>query len=130
MLMRAARLAAVIAIGAVGMIALPASAQDEKVEINIVNNRKEAVVMRFEYAFRDYTWKLMEHTIDAQDEITYRFPANIPGCERLRDWRITDGILSISNARGALCQKRISLCDKFVTMMDVGDATCTWSVVR
>ncbi len=113
------------------LAASPAFAQsEEKVEINIVNDRSEPIVMLFEYAFRDYTWKLMEHTIDAQDEITYRFPANIPGCERLRDWHITDGLLTISNAKGALCKKRISLCDKYMTRMDVGNATCDWSVAR
>ena len=101
---------------------------DDKVEINIVNNRNEAVTMRFEYAFRDYTWKLIEHGVDAQDELTYRFPANIPGCERLRDWRITDGILTISNIKGPLCQKRISLCDKYETTMTVGERECRWSV--
>lgn len=80
--------------------------------------------MKFEHAFRDYTWKLIEHTIATQDEITYRYPSNIPGCEKLREWRITDGILTISKARGPLCQKRVSLCDKHVTTMDVGTALC------
>lgn len=113
------------------LAATPAFAQaQEKVEINIVNDRSEPVVMLFEYAFRDYTWKLMQHTIDAKDEITYRFPANIPGCERLRDWHITDGLLTISNGKGPLCQKRVSLCDKYMTRMDVGDRTCNWSVAR
>jgi hypothetical protein len=116
---------ALILIGA----AAPATAQsDGKAEINIINNRDEAVVMRFEYAFRDYTWKLMEHTVAAQDEILYRFPSNIPGCERLRDWRITDGILTISNTKGTICQKRISLCDKVSTTMDVRQDVCNWTV--
>ena len=93
-----------------------------------MNNRSEAIVMRFDYAFRDYTWNLMEHTIDAGDDIIYRFPANIPGCERLREWRITDGLLTISNAKGAICKKRVSLCDKHATTMAVGYADCKWSV--
>ena len=116
-----------LAIGAMVLLATPARA-DEKVEINVMNNRDEAIVMRFEYAFRDYTWKLMEHTVAAQDDITYRFPANIPGCEKLRNWHITDGILSISNAKGPLCQKRISLCDKYETTMAVGITQCQWTV--
>jgi hypothetical protein len=111
------------------VLSASAHAQDaDKAEINIVNARNEAVVMRFEYAFRQYTWKLIEHTIGAQDDVTYRYPSNIPGCERLREWRITDGLLTISNAKGALCQKRISLCDKYISKMDVGQTTCTWSV--
>jgi hypothetical protein len=105
-----------------------AFAQDEKAEVNIVNNRAEGVTMRFDYAFRQYTWNLIQAPIDAGDEVTYRFPSNIPGCERLREWRITDGLLSISNARGMICQKRISLCDKLAAQMDVGGTVCNWSV--
>lgn len=112
---------------AVLAIATPAAAAD-KVEINVMNNRSEPIVMRFEYAFRQYTWKLMEHPVSAGDDVTYRFPANIPGCERLREWRITDGLLTISNKQGPVCQKRISLCDKFAMTMDVGNANCKWSV--
>lgn len=109
------------------VIAAPAQAA-EKVEINVLNNRAEAIIMRFEYAFREYTWKLMEYKIDIGSDVTYRFPANIPGCERLRDWRITDGVLTISNAKGPICKKRISLCDRYETTMAVGDAECRWSV--
>lgn len=118
-------LAAVLAIGATS----PAAAQsDGKVEIYISNNRREAITMRFDYAFRQYTWNLIQHTVDSGDEITYRFPANIPGCERLREWNITDGLLTISNARGPLCEKRISLCDRYQMSMDVGNAACQWRV--
>ena len=117
----------IFAIGLMVCAAAPALAA-EKVEINVLNNRQEGIVMRFEYAFRQYTWKLIEHPIDAGHDITYRFPANIPGCERLREWRITDGLLTISNARGPVCQKRISLCDKFAMTMAVGNADCRWSV--
>ena len=106
-----------------------ALAQDQqKAEINILNNRSEAVVMVFEYAFRSYTWKLIEHTIDADDEITYRYPSNIPGCESLRDWHITDGLLTISNAQGTLCQERVSLCDKHLAIMEVNRDACRWSI--
>ncbi len=107
-----------------------AGAQEEKAEINIINNRSEAVAMRFDYAFRQYTWNLIRANIDANDEVTYRFPSNIPGCERLREWRITDGLLVISNARGMICQKRISLCDKIGATMEVGTQFCDWSVQK
>jgi hypothetical protein len=112
---------------AAGGITAAAAQSGEKVEIVINNNRDENIVMRFEYAFRDYTWKLMEHTIAAGDDITYRFPANIPGCERLREWRITDGILSISNAKGLVCEKRISLCDRVQMSMNVNKSECYWT---
>ena len=65
---------------AAALWASTAAAQEEKAEINIVNNRSEAVSMRFDYAFRQYTWNLIEAGIDASDEVTYRFPSNIPGC--------------------------------------------------
>lgn len=111
-----------------GLCAGAALAQEEKAQIDIVNERAEGVTMRFDYAFRQYTWNLIVARIDAGDEITYRFPSNIPGCERLREWRITDGLLSISNARGMICQKRISLCDKIAAVMIVGGSVCNWSV--
>ncbi len=111
------------------LAAAPVFAQtQEKVEINVVNNRDEAITMHFDYAFRDYNWNLMQHTLEAGADVIYRFPANIPGCERLRDWHITDGVLTITNARGALCAKRISLCDKFAMTMAVNMAQCNWSV--
>ncbi len=113
----------------VALTTLPVAAQqDEKVEIFIANNRSEAITMRFDYAFRQYTWNLIQANVAANDDVTYRFPANIPGCERLREWHIADGLLTISNARGPLCQKRISLCDRYQMKMDVGNATCQWRV--
>jgi len=119
-------------IAAATLILMPGAlqAQEDKAEVNILNNRDEAVVMRFDYSFRDYHWNLIQHTIDARDEITYRYPSNIPGCEKLREWRITDGTFTISNARGPLCQKRISLCDKHLTTMTVTvtPEQCLWSV--
>ncbi len=102
--------------------------EDEKAQIDIINNRNEKISMRFEYAFRQYTWTLIEHPIEAQDDVIYRYPSNIPGCEHLREWGIVDGILTISNARGPLCQKRVSLCDKHLTTMTVNNATCDWTV--
>ena len=58
-------------------------------------------------------------------EITYRYPSDIPGCEQLRKWGIADGILTVSNAAGPLCERRISLCDKHAVFMDVGCRECT-----
>lgn len=108
-----------------------ASAQSaEKVEIAIMNNRHEPVTMQFKYAFREYTWTMMTHVIDEGDDILYRFPANIPGCEKLREWRITDGVLSILNTKGLVCEKRISLCDRVHMTMDVQETVCNWRVTR
>jgi hypothetical protein len=109
-----------------GWMDTAAAQSAEKVEIIVSNNRAEEVTMKFEYAFRDYTWKLIEQAVKANGEITYRFPANIPGCERLRNWHITDGILSISNAKGLICEKRISLCDRVQMSMEVGRSSCYW----
>lgn len=104
-------------------------AQDasNRVEINVLNNRPEAVTMKFEYAFRQYKWKMMEHVIDGGDDVPYRFPANIPGCERLREWHITDGVLSINNDKGLICEQRISLCDRVQMTMDVRPSACYWT---
>ena len=70
----------------------------------------------------------MTHVIDEGDDILYRFPANIPGCEKLRAWRITDGVLSILNDKGLVCEKRISLCDRIHMSMDVRQTACNWRV--
>lgn len=111
-------------------LSAPALAQStpiqDKAEIFVANNRAEPVVMTFHYAFRQYTWSLMRHEIASQNDIIYRFPSNIPGCEYLRGWKITDGILRISNAKGLLCEKRISLCDKRASAMTVGASACGW----
>ncbi len=118
-----------IGIAVVACWAGTAAAQaTEKIEIAIANNRNEPVTMQFKYAFRDYTWKLIEHVIDQDDDILYRFPANIPGCEKLRAWHITDGVLSIMNAKGLVCEKRISLCDRVHMNMNVRQDACLWHV--
>ncbi len=109
--------------------AAPAMAQapQEKAEIRISNNRTDPITMRFSYAFRNYTWKLIEHSVSPLDEITYRYPSNIPGCEKLHEWGIADGLLVIEGKAGMICQKRVSLCDKAAMAMDVpASGTCTW----
>jgi hypothetical protein len=103
-----------------------AQAATEKSEIVVNNDRNEPVTMRFEYAFRNYTWKLVEEPMDAGGSLTYRFPVNIPGCDKLRDWHITDGVLSIHNAKGLVCTKRVSLCDRLTSTMDVQGGACYW----
>jgi len=118
---------AVIIAAAVLLFSLPALAQSqEKAEIVVSNGRNEALTMRFDYAFRQYTWRLIEHVIEVGDEATYRYPSNIPGCEKLHEWGIADGVLTISNATGTLCQQRVSLCDKSAVYMEVGLKQCTW----
>ena len=107
----------------------PALAQDanQRAEIAVMNNRDEPVTMTFDYAFRQYSWNLLKHEIGPSDDILYRFPSNIPGCEYLREWQITDGLLRISNSKGVLCEKRISLCDKRASTMAVGRTACQWA---
>jgi hypothetical protein len=125
------RVSTVIGLVVASVWANAAAAQSaEKVEIAVMNNRKEPVTMQFKYAFREYTWTMMKHVIDEGDDILYRFPANIPGCEKLREWRITDGVLSILNDKGLVCEKRISLCDRVHMTMEVRQDVCNWSVQR
>jgi len=113
------------------MIAVaPACAQEtEKAEITVANNRAAAVVMRFEYTFHGRSWRLMQHDVDGGDAVEYRYPSNIPGCEKLREWGLTDGLLTIYDDGGSICQERVSLCDKVVAVMQVDPASqCTWRV--
>ena len=112
----------------VGWVSAASAQSVDKTEIAIMNNRTEPVTMQFKYAFREYTWTLVSHVIDEGDDILYRFPANIPGCEKLREWRITDGVLSIMNTKGLVCEKRISLCDRVHMSMDVRQNACNWRV--
>ena len=122
-----------IGIAIIGWLAVIVSAHaqsDEKAEITVSNGRNEPLVMRFDYAFRQYTWNLMKQEVAVDGEITYRYPSNIPGCEKLHEWGIADGILTVSDNAGPLCQKRVSLCDKTVTYMDVGLEQCTWRETR
>ena len=104
---------------------LAASAQ-EKAEIQVAKDRAETIKMRFSYAFRAYTFTLMEREMESGNDITYRFPVNIPGCDKMRDWGIVDGVLSISTTEGTLCEERVSLCDKVVSIMKVDATQCAW----
>ena len=122
------RVGLLAALALTGWINAAAAQSADKVEIAIMNNRREPVTMQFKYAFRQYTWTMMTHVIDEGDDILYRFPANIPGCEKLREWQITDGVLSIMNSRGLVCEKRISLCDRIHMSMDVRQDACNWRV--
>ena len=67
--------------------------EERKAEIIVSNGRTEPLVMRFEYAFRAHTWKLMERPIPVGEDLTYRYPSHIPGCEKLHEWGIADGVI-------------------------------------
>ena len=101
-------------------------AQEEKAEILVSNDRGEPITMRFSYAFRNATWKLTENTMPVDTDLTYRFPSNIPGCEKLHEWGIADGVPSRWNERGLICEKRVSLCDKATLVMNVRETECVW----
>ena len=120
--------AAIMTVLLAALAADPAAAQgQEKAEIIITNDSRGPVVMTFDYAFRDYTWNLITHEIPASDEVTFRFPCNIPGCQYLREWRITDGLLKISSSGNVMCEQRISLCDKRESTMAVRrNNQCSW----
>ena len=122
---------AVIAALCVLVLAVPAQAQEtRKASITVSNGRAEALTMRFDYAFRDRTWRLMERPIPVDEQLTYRYPSHIPGCEKLHEWGIADGVLTVSNGEGPLCQKRISLCDANIVTMDVEETKCLWREIR
>jgi hypothetical protein len=111
-------------------VATAHAADERKAQITVSNGRTEPLVMRFEYAFGERTWKLMERPIPVDEDLTYRYPSHIPGCEKLHEWGIADGVVTVSNTEGPLCRKRISLCDANVVHMDVLATTCTWREIR
>jgi hypothetical protein len=104
--------------------------EDRKATITVSNGRSESLVMRFDYAFRDRTWRLMEQPVPIGEDLTYRYPSHIPGCEKLHEWGIADGILTVSNAEGPLCRRRVSLCDANIVFMDVELDKCSWREIR
>lgn len=120
----------IVCLGVLGFTAVAHAEDERKAQITVSNGRREPIVMRFDYAFRDRTWRLMERAVPVEEDITYRYPSHIPGCEKLHEWGIADGILTVSNTAGPLCQKRISLCDANTVFMDVERDRCVWREIR
>lgn len=102
-----------VAIGLAALVCAAAamSADSEPGGITIENRRGETVTLRFAYALKHYQWDLASRPVAAGQDLTYPFPAALPACDKLRDWHLTDGVVSISDSQGMFCELRLSLCD-------------------
>lgn len=97
--------------GAAALSSTQMPADREPGGITIQNQRDEAVTMHFAYALKHYQWNLASRPVAAGQELVYPFPPVLPGCEKLRDWHIADGVVSIHDSQGMFCELRLSLCD-------------------
>ncbi len=109
----------------------PVAAQDEEKAVMVVQNfRPETITMDFSYVFREYTWSLVERDISVDSDLTYKFPAGLPGCEYLIDWDIDNARLTISNSRGVICTKDVSICERRTVTVEVRNRVCYMKTVN
>ena len=118
------RLAAVAA--ALLLFSTAAQAQEEKAEISVTSFRNDAVVVKYEYVFKEYEWAIMSYELAGQDEVTYRRPANLPGCNLLKDWGIDQGRFSVSTGNESICTGPLSICDTTNYTIEVHPGGCKW----
>lgn len=102
-----------------------ANAQGEDKAVMLVQNyRNETITMDFSYVFSDYSWQLMERDIGVDGDLTYKFPTGLPGCNYLSDWDIDNARLTISNDRGVICTKDVSICERRTISIEVRGKVC------
>lgn len=106
------------------MSSLAAAQDEEKAVMTVQNFRPETITMDFSYVFREYTWSLVERDINVDSDLTYKFPTGLPGCEYLIDWDIDNARLTISNSRGVICTKDVSICERRTVTVEVRDRVC------
>ncbi|MBT5241811.1 MAG: hypothetical protein HOH20_00100 [Rhodospirillaceae bacterium] len=101
------------------------SAQDDEKAVMLVQNyRSETITMDFSYVLADYSWQLMERDIGIDGDLTYKFPTNLPGCDYLIDWDIDNARLTVSNERGIICTKDVSICERKMISIEVRSNVC------
>ena len=89
-----------------------AVAQDQvKSSIIVENERFESVDMRVAYKFREYTWTLIEHTIDARGGVTYKYPSGLPGCNLLNDWGLDTAEATFAAGGRQICKVDFNMCE-------------------
>lgn len=102
-----------------------ANAQDEEKAVMLVRNyRNETITMDFSYVISDYSWQFMERDIGLDGDLTYKFPTGLPGCDYLMDWGIDNARLTISNSKGVICTKDISICECKTVTIEVRSKVC------
>ncbi len=99
---------------------------ETKTEINVRNLRDAPILMRFAYVFHDHRFTLMEHEIPTGDDISYRFPVGLPGCERLKSWGLDIGTVTLLSKGDVVCEQSVSLCDRHLLWGDARADRCTW----
>lgn len=92
---------------------------EEKAVMLVQNYRDETITMDFSYIFSSYSWQLMERDIGIDSDLTYKFPTGLPGCTYLQDWDIDNARLTISNDRGVICTKDVSICERRTITIEV-----------
>ncbi|MSO97630.1 MAG: hypothetical protein EXR11_05340 [Rhodospirillaceae bacterium] len=119
--------ALLLLIGTLALHAASAFAQEEeKAQVVVTNFRNEPVTIKYVYVFRDYSWAFMTHELDANGEITYRRPANLPGCKQLVDWGIDKGRFVILANNAELCDEPMSICEVTNYTVEVHNVGCKW----
>lgn len=112
-------------------LCVPAIAQDKEKAVMIIQNfRPEVITMDFSYVYRDYSWKLVERDVNVDSDLTYKFPTGLPGCEYLIDWDIDNARLTISNSRGVICTKDVSICERRTVTVEVRNRVCYMKTVN
>lgn len=100
-------------------------AQDEDKAVMLVqNHRNETITMDFSYVISKYSWQLMERNIGVDGDLTYKFPTSLPGCEQLMNWDIDNARLTISNSKGVICTKDVSICERRTITIEVRNRVC------
>ncbi|NKB44792.1 MAG: hypothetical protein GKS03_11000 [Alphaproteobacteria bacterium] len=110
---------------AIGFAPATTSAQDEEKAVMLVQNyRNETITVDFSYVLSDYAWQLMEREIGIDGDLTYKFPTNLPGCNYLVDWDLDNARLTVTNDRGVICTKDVSICERKTITIEVRNKVC------
>ncbi|MBL8630379.1 MAG: hypothetical protein JNM81_12155 [Rhodospirillaceae bacterium] len=112
------------------LMANAASGQEDKTEIQVTSFLNDVATLKYEYVFRQYSWALMSYDLDAQDDVTYRRPANLPGCKQLIDWGIDKGRFTITSNDKEVCSGPLSICDMRNFSIEVHPGGCKWRALR
>jgi hypothetical protein len=114
----------VMVAAAVAGVPVRAQEGDGKAEIVISSFMTDTVTVTYDYVFREYSWNLMTYDLAGQDEVTYRRPANLPGCKQLAEWGIDQGRFTILAGGKQHCTGPLSICDRTNWSIEVHPGGC------
>lgn len=110
-----------------GLLAIStvASAQsEEKAQIIVTSFRKDTVTVKYDYVFKSFAWNLMTYALSPEGEITYKRPANLPGCKQLGQMGIDQGKFTIAANNVEVCSGPLSICDTTNYEIEVHERGC------